>query len=466
MPNHRAIPHRIRAACRALTWAGTALLIVPITARAQVAEAADPTETRVVVSKSIAVDPDGGALRLEFSQGPDLSIELVDGEVRVDGETVGSYRSDAPLVTTWKGLLERAAQLENGELRRLLIDWAPSDDAGEAPGTLEQRVDEALERALANAGEPGPPLQIHVVQTNEGETQQIEVRARAVQDSEARAGGDSLDRPIVIDMRSEIAERLRSDLRSEIEEQIRREMRRDSRSQGVIGRVFGGLGGALAQLLTVAVLSLFGAIAYHFAGPNLETVARTARRNPTRSLIVGLAGSFLLLPAYVLGIVALVLTIIGIPALLLWVPLFPVVVVLAMGLGYLAVARNLGTWVARQDLPLRGWVRETNPVTLIFGGALVLGTGFIAAELVSVLPFTSALELLLVVAASLLSTVVTLIGFGAVIQTRVGTRPSRFDGFDPEDDFDLDWRSRSRHDPADEDGPRGDTSAPVEGEPQ
>jgi hypothetical protein len=440
--------HSVR---RVLPLMGMACLALPSSARAQTAQATDPAEPRIVVSKSIAIDRDGGALRLEFDDGADLSIELSDGEVRVDGETVGSYGgADSPLVTTWRDLLSGAARLENGELRRFLIDWSPGDGSDEAAGTLALRLDAALERALASASDGASQVQIRVVRADGGEVPQVEVTAGAEADSGA---GDSAERTVVIDMRSDFQEQLRNDLRSEIEAQIRREIRGEVRPQGAIGRVFSGIGGALAQLLTVAVLGLFGAIAYHFAGPNLDAVARTAQRSPTRSLLVGLAGSFLLLPTFVLGIVALVLTIIGIPALLLWVPLFPVVVVLAMGLGYLAVARNLGGWVARQDLPYLGWVRETNTVTLILGGTLVLGTGFIMAELVSVLPFTSALELLLVVASSLLSTAVILIGFGAVILTRGGTRRPRSEGFDADLDLDLDWMNpwskerRSARDP-------------------
>jgi len=76
--------------------------------------------------------------------------------------------------------------------------------------------------------------------------------------------------------------------------------------------------------LTFLVLAVLGALIIHFGRERLEIVATTARRAPAQSAMVGLAGVFLLLPVWVLGIVALAVSIIGIPVLLAWVPLFPI----------------------------------------------------------------------------------------------------------------------------------------------
>ena len=66
--------------------------------------------------------------------------------------------------------------------------------------------------------------------------------------------------------------------------------------------------------------------------------------------LIGLAGSFLVIPAFVLGIIALTISIVGIPALLAWVPLFPIAVVLS-----LALARaSLPAYVAVTVAPLGG----------------------------------------------------------------------------------------------------------------
>lgn len=237
----------------------------------------------------------------------------------------------------------------------------------------------------------------------------------------------------------EMERRIRDELRSEIRSEIRAAARGDQgrRGESVFGRVFGGIGGAVSHFFSVIVVGLIGAAVVHFAGPNLDAVAETARRTPTRALMVGTAGAFLILPAFVLGIVALAISIVGIPALILWIPLFPVAVVLGVGLGFLAVFRNVGIWVARQDAPYLGWVRLTNPVTLIAGGALALAAPSIAAELVSVFPWTGALEMVLRASAIVLTAVVGLLGFGSVLLTRAGRKPEFFD-----DDLFGGWGAR------------------------
>ncbi len=236
----------------------------------------------------------------------------------------------------------------------------------------------------------------------------------------------------------EMERRIRDEIRSEIRSEIRAATRdRDHRGDSIVGRAFGGVGGALGRLFTVLVVAFVGALVVHFAGPNLDAVAETARRTPGRALVVGTAGAFLVLPAFVLGIVALAISIIGIPALILWIPLFPVAVILGGGLGYLAVFRNLGVWVARQRFPYLGWVRITNPVTLVAGGALAVAAPSIAAELVSVFPWTGALEVVLRTTAFVLSAVVGLMGFGAVLLTRAGRKPEFFD-----DDLFGGWEPR------------------------
>jgi hypothetical protein len=228
------------------------------------------------------------------------------------------------------------------------------------------------------------------------------------------------------DMERRIRDEIRAELRDELRS-VTRESRGRDRGESFVGRVFGGIGGTLGNLFSVVVIAVIGALVIHFAGTNLDAVAETARRTPGRALAVGTAGAFLILPAFVLGIVALAISIVGIPALILWIPLFPVAVVLGVGLGYLAVFRNVGVWVSRQRFPYMSWVRITNPVTLVAGGALALTAPFIAAELVSVFPWTGALEVLLRVTGVMLSMMTALLGFGAVLLTRGGRRPEFFD---------------------------------------
>ncbi len=238
---------------------------------------------------------------------------------------------------------------------------------------------------------------------------------------EVEGGVREVDTPAVVSQQ-EIRNRIRDEVRSATRTSLREATRRN-RGWSAFSRVGDAVGGAFGDLFTVLILGIVGGFVLYFAGSNLDAVAETARRTPGRAALVGTAGAFLVLPAWILGIIALAISIIGIPALILWIPLFPVAVVLAAGLGYLAVARNVGSWLSRQHYPYLDWVRVTNPYSLIFGGLGVLMAAFIAAHLVSAVPFLGILEGLLVTAGVVATIFAMLVGFGAVILTRAGRRP-------------------------------------------
>jgi hypothetical protein len=226
------------------------------------------------------------------------------------------------------------------------------------------------------------------------------------------------------DLESRIREELLRDIREEMDFNVT--VATDRGIGGAFRRVFGGIGDLVGDLATILVLGLVGAAFFHFAGPNMEAVAETARTSPGRAAMVGLAGGVLALPVWIVGVLGLAITIIGIPALILWVPLFPAAVVLAALMGYLAVARNLGVWLERQRYPYTDWVRLTNPVTLVLGGLLVLASPFMAAHLLGMVGVLGILSLLLKIVGFGLATFVAAMGFGAVLLTRGGRRPEEW----------------------------------------
>jgi cytoskeletal protein CcmA (bactofilin family) len=398
-----------------------------------------------------AVSLDDGALAralIDWSPPDELSGESLDVADRIDRSLEAALRSDQ------EGVTVRSTDTESSVLRSLvsLLDRTDAlTGLAEALGGLDLddvrlSVGEDLligEDEVVDATVVVVAADLEVAGRVRGDVVVIDGDIRlapggridgdvrysggTVIDQGARVAGDVVR---VTPAEVAIEQRVRDEMRSELRREIRSEVQDATRSRrggSFFGRVFGGLGGAIAQLFMVLVLGIIGAIVTHFAAPNLDAVAETARRTPGRALTVGTAGGFLILPAFVLGIVALAISIIGIPALILWVPLFPVAVVLGGGLGYLAVARNVGVWVSRQRFPYMGWVRISNPVTLIAGGALALASPIIAAEMVSVFPWTGALEVLLKVTGFMLGMIATLLGFGSVLLTRAGRRPEFFD---------------------------------------
>ncbi len=223
-----------------------------------------------------------------------------------------------------------------------------------------------------------------------------------------------------------------SELRDEIRDEIRREIRHAApeaesrRSGGVLGafrHVGRGIGGMMENLMTFAIVAVLAFAVVRFFGDNLEVVAAAARENPTRAGIVGVAGAFLLVPVWVLGIVALCVTLIGIPVLLAWIPLFPVAALLAMGLGFLAVASNLGDWVARQQLQGFDWVRRSNTLSIVLAGVAALILPFFAANFIQMAgPWLGFVRGTLQFLGTVAVLICMSVGFGAVLLTRGGRR--------------------------------------------
>jgi hypothetical protein len=244
---------------------------------------------------------------------------------------------------------------------------------------------------------------------------------------------------------ADIRDRLREEIRDEVRSDLRRELRGVARSHDVTridGSEFSiispfvpvirGVGGVFEKLILVFILGLIGAGFLAFAGENMEAIAETARHSPGRSAMVGFAGSFLLIPVWLLGTVALVVSIIGIPVAIAWLPLFPLAAILAGVLGYVAVAQNTGEWLADSSFPWTGWIRKTNPIFTLFGGLLGLTFAFIAANVISIAPFLGILSGLLLVIGSIVTFLAIQIGFGAVILTRAGRRREYHGVYDPD----------------------------------
>ncbi len=190
--------------------------------------------------------------------------------------------------------------------------------------------------------------------------------------------------------------------------------------------IMSGLAGLFGDMFGLVIVVALGFVVVHFAGNRLQNVADAAVASPGRAALVGLAGGFLLLPVWVLGSLALLVSIVGIPLLIVWLPFFPLAAFLAHGLGYLAVAIGIGEWLARRGIPALDRIRPSNQLHVLGAGAaaLVAPSAFShVAEMggSSLGSFLSGLFTFLSVAIALAALTV---GFGAVLLTGAGRTSS------------------------------------------
>lgn len=156
------------------------------------------------------------------------------------------------------------------------------------------------------------------------------------------------------------------------------------------GGLFGGLGAGWAGLAGTLVLGLvlcaLGAALTVYGRPYLDQASVVVRKAPLNAATVGLAVNVLALPAFLVGMLGLVLTLVGIPFLLVFIPLFWTVVIVLAAAGVVAVAHALGERAAErrrlQGDPPRGALGY-----LVMGVGVLLAPLFIA-HLLGVTPFT------------------------------------------------------------------------------
>jgi hypothetical protein len=348
-----------------------------------------------VLSSEINVSREAATLRLELADGRKLEMAVRDGGAFIDGSRIGDAARGSPLDRAWRDLLNEGMDVSSSRLPALLAGWDPP------AGDVAARLDQALEAAL---------------RAGAGDATAADLPAPAV---------DSLER---------LKERI-----AELEQQVRqtgaaaaearptppRRPERPARSNSPFRYITQGIADIFSMLVTYFVLFAIAVAVIFFGGRKyLEGVADTVRHAPGRALMVGLAGAFLVIPAFVLGIIALAISIIGIPALLVWVPGFPVAVGLAGVLGYLGVAHVLGEVLAERRFEGSQWFQRSNSYYFLLTGLGLLLALFIAGNAVHMAgPWMRAIAGLLKFFGGVVTFLAITMGFGAVLLSRAGTRP-------------------------------------------
>jgi hypothetical protein len=368
--------------------AGTVLFVL-----AGSAPLAAQTLTNVTTSE-FSMSGSEAALMLELAGDRSLDVAIRDGGVFIDGVRVGDAARGSALDRAWRDLLTQAMDASPAELPQLLFDWSAEGDVG-------ARMDSALDAAL-----------------------QSDAQAADAAAAPAAPISDSVTR--LVERIGELEQMV-----DELESQpVRVRVERPSRGFNPLRNITEGLAGIFSILVTYFVLFSIGFATIFFGGRKyIEGVADTARHAPGRSFLVGLAGSFLVVPAFILGIIALAISVIGIPALLVWVPGFPVAVVLAILLGYLAVAHAAGEVFAERRFYVTDWFQRGNSYYFLISGIGILLALFLVSQVVHMAgPWLRAISAILIFLGCASTAVVVLMGLGAVLISRGGKQPVRADG--------------------------------------
>jgi hypothetical protein len=152
---------------------------------------------------------------------------------------------------------------------------------------------------------------------------------------------------------------------------------------GWLGKGWSGLAGTLVLGL---VLCGLGAALTAYGRPYLQQASTMVRRAPFNAAAIGLSANVLALPVFLLGMGALTLTLVGIPFLLLFIPLFWTLVCVLAALGVVAVAHAVGERAAERQR-LAGNPPRSAYSYLALGVAVLLGPLFIS-HLLGVTPFS------------------------------------------------------------------------------
>src|SRR5262249_22542085 len=169
---------------------------------------------------------------------------------------------------------------------------------------------------------------------------------------------------------------------------------------------------ALVITLTrLAILCLLAALVVLFGRSYMERAADEAATETVKAGAIGFLAQLLFLPVLLITIVVLVMTIIGIPLLLL-LPFVFLGILVVLVVGFTAVGYRLGQLL----LTRMGWSTDNTYLTVIAGIVLVMSPLLLARVLGLVMPFTFGLGLI----GMLLEYAAWTVGFGAVALTRFG----------------------------------------------
>ncbi len=185
----------------------------------------------------------------------------------------------------------------------------------------------------------------------------------------------------------------------------------------VMDSPFQGVGGFVGTVSWILFLGLISCLVYLLARRPVERMEYRAVTSTWKSAAVGLAAQILFLPALVVTIVVLSISIIGIP-LLLGIPFVLLAIAIGVLVGFVAVAKALGQTAESRF----GW-RHANPyIALLVGVGLIMSVSFFGAALGIAGGPLEVFAMILGIVGFVLQYIAWTMGLGVLLLTRFGTR--------------------------------------------
>lgn len=174
----------------------------------------------------------------------------------------------------------------------------------------------------------------------------------------------------------------------------------------------------MATLFRMVLFGLLAFLVFLIARSPVERIERAAAVEPWKAGLVGIFAQLLFVPVFVLTIIILAISIVGIPLLLFVPPLAILAFIAALIVGFTGVAYRVGRTAQERF----GWAQQPPSLLLLVGllGIWVITIGGRMMSLVGGPAWAVATALLIV--GFLVEYVAWTVGLGAAVMTRFGTR--------------------------------------------
>lgn len=437
-------------------------------------------QSRVVRDHAVSLATGVSTLTFAYADGGALVLALEDGELRLDGRTVGRIPAGGAFESAWRLLMLEAARVETPAALSLLRAWrsaglsreeeayaelfresaatlsapqgsltVPQAVGPAAPGGLTidlsdlsdpNRLSALLRTAATLRGEAlritVPGGRVHVGHFSVGSRERLDghllvVRGDAVVYGTVEGNLAAVEGSVVVHPGAVVTGDVMAvagqvhDLGGDIRGQIRT-VDAPRRSPGspagavevlpVWLRLARNAAGVLGVFLT---LMMVGVGLVLFARPPLEVVSDTVLHSFSRSLLVGLLGQVLILPTFGMLVVGLVLSVAGILLVPFAVIVFALLLIVAVLGGFLAIAHAMGETLTRRQLARGAAIASANSYRYVVVGLAGVMALWLAWGLFGWVPLAGTL---IFATAALVTWLLATVGFGASLLSRAGVR--------------------------------------------